>query len=196
MSEGREHTSREAFSGEDYYSAYWASTIHGVGHVSEAGVFLDCNDAYLKILGRTRAQVIGHAFQEFTYMPDLGTDIQNVAELVEGYANSYGMDKSYVMPDGTLRHVNLQVRRIPWSLNHPFRHFVVHCYRKEPLPENVKVEKVDGRVRMRTTTSLWDLVADNKKAIPWLIIVILLLGFVSGNLTEVLEFFRTAGGEP
>jgi PAS domain S-box-containing protein len=183
-----------SFTQSDYYEAYWYSAVHGVAHVDKHGVFIDCNDAYLRILGRSRSEVINHAFQEFTYGPDLSTDVRNVEELISGYANTYGMDKNYVGKDGSLIPVNIQVRRIPYTKEHPFEHFVIHCYKKNDLG-NVVTEMKGGTAVTRTTTSLFDLIKDNRKSLPWIIALILTLGFISGNLTEVLEVIEHLFGK-
>lgn len=176
-----------AFRGDDYHEAYWVTVQHGVAHVSAQGEFLDCNDAYLKILQRSRSEVVGRMFHEFTSGPDLAVDIRNAEMIVNGAATSYGMDKCYVTREGKSIPVNIQVRRIPWATDYPFEHFVVHCYRRPELDNVVVEERKDGRVVARTRVDWADLLKDNRHAVPWLIGLVLVLGFLAGNLGELVH---------
>lgn len=121
----------EAFSSRDYAIAHVYSAVHGVAHVSQDGAFIDCNQAYCDILGRSKGDIIGRKFQEFTLTDDLLEDQKNANDVAAGYIDSYCMDKHYTLPNGSTVYVQLEVRRCPWDVREKFRHYVVHCYLKE-----------------------------------------------------------------
>lgn len=119
-----------AFSERNYSLAHALTAVHGVAHVDADGRFLDCNQAYCEILGRSKRDIIGKAFSEFTAQADMSEDLASARDVADGYINRYGMDKSYVMPDGKEVKVRLEVRRYPWDTREEFQHYVVHCYYK------------------------------------------------------------------
>jgi PAS domain S-box-containing protein len=74
----------------------------GMSIGSRDGICIDANPAYCRILGRTREEVVGHAFAEFTHPDDLEAYERNQARLKAGGVSSFQTEKRYVRPDGTV----------------------------------------------------------------------------------------------
>lgn len=182
--------SKKAFSGEDYHNAYWVSATHSVAHVAKDGTFLDVNDAFCSLVGYTRAELLRKRFQDITDYTELLNDSESADSVVRGEIRSYGLDKAYRHKRGMLVRINLQVRRVPHSLELPFEHFVIFAYRKPPIV-NLKHEATkEGELIVRTTTSWKDFVKDNKFAMFIFMGFISVLGFISGHFDKILEIVK------
>lgn len=81
----------------------------GVARVSPEGPFVEINDRYCEILGRSREEVIGGGWREITHPDDLAMDVANVEALLAGKRDSYSMEKRYIRPDGTAVWVDMAV---------------------------------------------------------------------------------------
>lgn len=128
MLEQHEKKLEISFSDHDYAIAHAWTAVHGIAHINKFGEFLDCNQAYCEILGRSKGDIIGKTFMEFTNPIDLLLEDRSAKDVVNGYINQYTMNKSYILPNGKKVQVRLEVRRYPWDVREEFAHFVVHCY--------------------------------------------------------------------
>jgi PAS domain S-box-containing protein len=63
---------------------------------------VEANAAYCRILGRPRAEIVGHAFAEFTHPDDYATYTRQHARLIAGEVESYELEKRYLRPDGSV----------------------------------------------------------------------------------------------
>lgn len=94
---------------EARYRAVFEQAGVGVARVSPDGPFLEINDRYCEILGRSRDELIGGEWKEITHADDLAEDIGHVDRLLRGEADSFTMEKRYVAKDGGDIWVNLTV---------------------------------------------------------------------------------------
>ena len=94
---------------EARYRAVFEQAGVGVARVSPDGPFLEINDRYCEILGRSRDDLIGGGWKEITHPDDLAEDVGNVERLLRGEADSFTMEKRYLGKDGTDIWVNLTV---------------------------------------------------------------------------------------
>lgn len=83
---------------------------HGWAFTGRDGRFATVNDALCEILGRDRAEIIGHRPQEFS-APDDAERVP-VAKMLAGETDSFSCRKRYLRPDGTPRWVDVDVRLI------------------------------------------------------------------------------------
>lgn len=81
----------------------------GIAHVSPSGQWLRVNDTLCRIVGYTRAELMGATFQEITHADDLQLDLDHVGRLLAGEITHYEMEKRYVRKDATLVSVLLTV---------------------------------------------------------------------------------------
>lgn len=90
--------------------------------VNRDGQFLQLNQALCLLIGWTSVELRGMTWQQTSLPDELSVDISNAAELVNGNATSYRLDKSVMRKDGTPIKITLHVFRYPRIGE--FRHFV------------------------------------------------------------------------
>jgi PAS domain S-box-containing protein len=81
-------------------ATYEAATI-GIAEADETGRLLRVNDAFCKIVGRPREQVLEETFLDYTQEADRNEERAQYARQVRGEINNYSIRKRAVKPDGT-----------------------------------------------------------------------------------------------
>ncbi len=83
----------------DVYKALFESTAVGVVVYDAGRRLLEVNDAYCRIVGRSREELIGHSAEEFTVGDDPSeSELQRMAA---GESEQYRIEKRYLRPDGS-----------------------------------------------------------------------------------------------
>ena len=72
----------------------------GVGIVDSGGHLIDCNAALMEIVGYDRDALLQMNYADFTHPEDLAREEQLIAELWDGKATEYRMEKRYLHRDG------------------------------------------------------------------------------------------------
>ena len=86
---------------------------HGIALVdSITGEFYDINPQYLKIVGRTKKELITLDWMKITHPEDLQEDLDNMARLNSGAIKKYQMNKRLMKSEGNYVWVNLTVASI------------------------------------------------------------------------------------
>ncbi len=93
---------------ELFSSAFTFASI-GMALVSTNGSWLKVNSALCKILGYTEAELMSKTFQDITHPDDLDEDLDRVQQMLDGYIDTYQMEKRYFHKDGHIIHVLLSV---------------------------------------------------------------------------------------
>jgi PAS domain S-box-containing protein len=77
------------------------------------GRWLEVNDAYCRLLGYGRAELLGLTYRDVTHRDDLLGDVSFIAAALEGNAPSLERDKRYVRGDGSTvwAHVRIELIR-------------------------------------------------------------------------------------
>ncbi len=70
--------------------------------VSTRGVFIDINNAFCKMLGYTKEELIGKTFSDITYPEDLSKDITLFQNLLTRKIETYQLEKRYFHKDGSI----------------------------------------------------------------------------------------------
>lgn len=91
------------------FAATFEQAAVGIAHVSPDGRFMLVNERFCTIAGYPRDELIAGGFQQITYSEDLDSDLEHVADLIKGRANSYAMEKRYIRKDGKVVWINLTV---------------------------------------------------------------------------------------
>ena len=94
---------------EERFRSIFNSAAVGIGRVSPEGPFLEVNDRYCEILGRSREEVLGGGWAEITHPDDLEGDMALVNKALSGEHDSYTLEKRYLAKDGSEIWVNLTV---------------------------------------------------------------------------------------
>lgn len=74
----------------------------GLAHVSPEGAFIRVNKTLSQFLGYSKEELVRLDFQQLTHSDYLDKDLQYVAELLDGFYDSYQMEKLYIRKDGRL----------------------------------------------------------------------------------------------
>ena len=98
---------RRVEAAEGQYRAVFEQAEVGVVRTSLRGHYIEANDRACAILGRSRKEVLGTRFEAITYPDDAPADITAMHDMLAGRRRSYATEKRMVMPDGSLKWVNL-----------------------------------------------------------------------------------------
>jgi diguanylate cyclase (GGDEF)-like protein/PAS domain S-box-containing protein len=103
----------------DRYEATFHSAPVGIAHVNPDGAFVEVNEQFAAITGRSRAELLQDGFQGITHPDDLQSDLAHVGRLLDGESDRYRMEKRYLRPDGSTVWVALTVALIRDPLGEP-----------------------------------------------------------------------------
>jgi diguanylate cyclase (GGDEF)-like protein/PAS domain S-box-containing protein len=123
----------------------------GIALVGMDGHWLRVNDALLKLVGRSRQELLAVTFQEITHPDDLVADLANVADLVAGRRDSYQMDKRYVHADGRPVWVRLTSGLVRAPDGRPL-HLVAHV--EDITGHRAQQQDLERQARTDTLTGL------------------------------------------
>lgn len=73
--------------------------------------FISCNNAYCRLLGYARSELVGTRWQDHTHKADIAGGTDGTLEIQQG-SNSYSVDKRYHRKDGSIIWVSLFVEAI------------------------------------------------------------------------------------
>ena len=104
----RERTAELATSEERFRATFEQAAV-GVAHVAPDGRFLRVNQRFCDIVGYSHEEMLERAHQDITHPEDLGADLDQARQLLDGEAETYSMEKRYVRKDGETVWVNLTV---------------------------------------------------------------------------------------
>ena len=123
---------------EQRFRAVFEQAAVGVAEMDTAtGRFLSVNQRICEINQRSREEMLQMTFRDLTIPEDLQNSLQHMAELKAGKIRSYNLEKRNVLPDGTLKWVNLTVSPM-WLPGEPaLRHVAV----VEDITERKRVEQ-------------------------------------------------------
>lgn len=102
--------SREALlESNKLFRATFEQAAVGIAHVAPDGLFRRLNQKFCEIVGYQQDELLSMTLQDITHPEDLGKDIQNVQELLEGKFPHYQMEKRYFKKGGDIIWVSLTV---------------------------------------------------------------------------------------
>jgi diguanylate cyclase (GGDEF)-like protein/PAS domain S-box-containing protein len=96
---------------EQRFRAIFENAAIVIARVSLAGLFLQINEAYCKIIGYSREEALSQqfSFQQITFPEDRETSLSLVKRLLDGETGSHTLEKRYIRKDGSIVWVNLSV---------------------------------------------------------------------------------------
>jgi PAS domain S-box-containing protein len=96
---------------EARYRATFDHVAVGIARVSTAGLFLEINPMFCRIIGYSQEEVLSQnfTFQQITVSEDLVQDMAQVQRLLDGNGDHYDMEKRYIRKDGAVVWVYLSV---------------------------------------------------------------------------------------
>lgn len=83
----------------------------GIAEVLPDGTFLRVNDTYCRMTGYSQDELLNvkKTFQAITFPDDIEPDLRLLDELINGFGNSYDVEKRYIRKDGTIAWVHRSV---------------------------------------------------------------------------------------
>lgn len=123
---------------EQRFRAVFEQAAVGVAEMETAtGRFLNVNQRICEINHRTRDEMLRMTWMEATWPEDLPKSLQRMEELKSGKIRSYNLEKRNLLPDGTVKWVNLTVSPMWLPGEPPLRHVAV----VEDITERKRVEQ-------------------------------------------------------
>jgi PAS domain S-box-containing protein len=118
-----EHALRQS---EERFRAVFEQAAVGVGTIDiDTDRFLEVNEPFCNITGRTREEMLSGSFVEMTHPDDLGANMSLHQKLKSGEISRYNLEKRYIRPDGTTVWGNVHATRIASNNGVPVRLLVV-----------------------------------------------------------------------
>ncbi|WP_407184884.1 PAS domain S-box protein [Bradyrhizobium centrosematis] len=87
-------------------ATYEAASV-GISEADDTGRLLRVNDALCRITGRSRAELLGMTFLDYTDPDDRQEDAELYARQVRGDVENYTIRKRAIRPDGSVRHLDI-----------------------------------------------------------------------------------------
>jgi PAS domain S-box-containing protein len=85
----------------------------GIGEVDSAtGRYLQINQSYCDIVGKSKEELLGSTFQPLTYPEDLAASLALMEELRAGRIQKAALEKRYIRKDGKIVWVNIQIAKM------------------------------------------------------------------------------------
>ena len=91
------------------YAATFDKAAVGIAHVAPDGRLLSVNHRFAAISGYSEEELIGLHFRHISHPDDYLEDARSAAELIDGKADSYTIEKRYIRKDGSIIWINLTV---------------------------------------------------------------------------------------
>lgn len=120
-------------------ATYEAATV-GIAEADETGRLLRVNDAICKMLGRSRAELLGVSFLDYTDAEDRDEDAKQYAQQVRGEINSYAVRKRAWRPDGTMVYLDVHASAVR-DQNGQF------LYGVRVIQDVTKAKRMEDRIR-------------------------------------------------
>jgi PAS domain S-box-containing protein len=124
---------------------------YGIGVVGLDGRWLEINDAYCRMLGYERSELVGASFRDFTHPEDVAEDREFVAAAIAGELDSSDREKRYVRKDGSVLWARVRAEIVRAESGEP-RYFVSHL---QEMAERRAAQELQ-RVTERTLRSVID----------------------------------------
>jgi PAS domain S-box-containing protein len=98
----RKRTEEALRGSEERYRALFENSAVAIGMRSPDGGYLECNSAYLEMLGYTREELLSRRTADVTHPEDVEISRSNMAAVAEGRATSRRYEKRYVHKNGSV----------------------------------------------------------------------------------------------
>jgi PAS domain S-box-containing protein len=124
---------------------------YGIGVVGLDGRWLEINDAYCRMLGYERSELVGTSFRDFTHPEDVAEDRDFLAAAIAGELDSSDREKRYVRKNGSALWARVRAEIVRDESGEP-RYFVSHL---QEITERRAAQELQ-RLSERTLRSVID----------------------------------------
>ncbi|MFA9459769.1 diguanylate cyclase [Thiohalorhabdus methylotrophus] len=105
----REETLRQS---EQRFRAIFDNSATGIGFGDEQGNIILANDAFARLVGRSREELLGRNFLDLTHPDDRDAELELVERMLASGGNDYRLEKRYVSGKGHSVWVDLTVSAV------------------------------------------------------------------------------------
>ena len=98
------------------------------------------NPMFEKMMGRTKAELIGLGWEKVSHPDDLLEDLKQFQKLQTGEINSYSMDKRYIRKDGSYLWAHIVIARLNLTSDYKFSHICL----VQDITQRKEIEKSLG----------------------------------------------------
>lgn len=115
----------------------------GIAHVGLDGTWLFFNDYIYNLFGYAKDELNKLTFQDITFGPDLGLDLDFLHKLLNGEIKNYSMEKRYIRKDGSIVWASLCVSMVRDTAGEPayFISIVQDISRRKAIEEDLAYQK-------------------------------------------------------
>lgn len=144
---------------EERFAGAFEQAPSGIALVAPDGRWLKVNRALCDLLGYTEAELLGRTFQDITHPEDLSVDLEQVRRLLAGETRSYQMEKRYILAQGGLATVLLNVSLVRDGSGRP-SYFISHI-------QDITARR-EGMEALRESNERFHQLADNITDAFWI----------------------------
>lgn len=101
-------SAREERAASKFNGVYQLPLI-GMAITSPQRTLIDVNEAFAKMVGRTRRDLIGTSWADITHPDDLAENVRLLQDAIDGKTDTYHMEKRFLRPDRTVVHADISV---------------------------------------------------------------------------------------
>lgn len=180
--------SHKMFTDQAYHFSFWQNAEHSIILINEEGQIISANPRFCNLVDTTLAEIKDKSFYELIDSRFFKRDLVNIEAIIDSKVYSY-INRSQIKTNKKKRSlipVKVVATRVPATLNHPFRHIIVHLYE---MPDATIVRNREV-VDLQNEADGWRGILRQPwflKSAFWLIALLAILISLSGNLLPLLE---------
>lgn len=178
--------SHKMFTEQSYHFSFWQNAEHSIILIDEDGNIISCNPRFLTLTGNTLAALKGCNFYDMIDRRYFRSDQTNLEAIIDSNIYSH-VGRTQIVANRKDKHlipVKMVATRVPSTLNHPFRHLVIHLYEMPDavIVRNKEVQDMQPYELKRLLMQPWLI-----KSAMWLIGLLAILISLSGQLQPILH---------
>lgn len=178
--------SHKMFTDQSYHFSFWQNAEHSIILIDERGNIIAANPRFLDLTGTSFADLKTRSFFDMIDSRFFKRDRVNIEAIVDSRVYSY-INKTQLQANKRNKNlipVKVVATRVPATLNHPFRHIVIHLYEMPDavIVRNKEVVDMQPFEWKRLFMQPWFV-----KSVIWLFGLIAVLTAISGQLQPILH---------
>ncbi len=177
------------------FRAYFEQPLVGIAITSPDKGWLEVNDRFCALLGRTREELLGSTWADITHPDDLQSDVALFDRVVAGEIQGYSLEKRYLRPDGTALPCELSVSCVRDAKTGQVDYFIalVHDASEHKRAET-RLRAGEQRLKLATEAAgvgTWDLDLATR-ALAWDASMFSIYGTDPANFAGAYDAWRQA----
>lgn len=173
------------FAAESYYNAFWEHSEHAIIILDEDCNIIEVNPAFCELIGVTTAEATSKNFKDLIPSYHYHTDYVNIKSIIKGdvYSTQTDNELNHEFMNKRKIPVRIVATRVPSSLQHPFRHIIMHIYELEAFSEPKPILMQTASFKQTIQKAVYD----NFSKVLFALIAIMMMIALQGHLGELLS---------